>query len=153
MVRVYFDVSCLSRPDDDQQQARIRLETEAVSIIMERCESGVWLQLASDMAVIEINDIDDDVRRRRAMSLLPNAADIAPLDDRIWARASECEGMGFKPADAVHVAAAESMSADVLLTCDDRMLKTGRRNRSQLRVPVANPLSWLKEQDHDANAG
>jgi hypothetical protein len=61
--------------------------------------------------------------------------------------------LGFKPADALHVAAAEAMRADVLLTCDDRMVKTGRRNRSRLRVIIANPLAWLKEQDHDTNAG
>jgi hypothetical protein len=33
MIRVYLDVSCLNRIDDDQRQARIRLETEAISII------------------------------------------------------------------------------------------------------------------------
>jgi hypothetical protein len=28
-LRIYFDVSCLNRPFDDQDQERIRLETEA----------------------------------------------------------------------------------------------------------------------------
>lgn len=43
VVRVYLDASCLNRPDDDQEQARIRLETEAISIIMERFDEGQWL--------------------------------------------------------------------------------------------------------------
>jgi predicted nucleic acid-binding protein len=150
MVRIYLDVSCLIRPDDDQQQTRIRLETEAISIIMEDFESGRWLQLASDMMVIEINAGDDLERRHSALSLLPS--DIAPLSDAVLSRAMDCEKMGFKPADAVHVAAAEAMDADVLLTCDDRMLKVGARNRSRLHVVIANPLSWLKEQDDDTNA-
>ena len=60
--------------------------------------------------------------------------------------------MGFKPADAVHVAAAEALQSDVLLTCDDRMLKAGTRNRLRLQVSIANPLSWLEEQDNDPNA-
>ena len=45
---------------------RIRLETEAISIIMERFEDGRWRQLASDMAVIEINANPNAQRRRRA---------------------------------------------------------------------------------------
>jgi predicted nucleic acid-binding protein len=151
VVRIYLDVSCLNRPYDDQQQARIRLETEAISIIMERFEEGRWLHLASDMAVIEIEATPDAKRRRRALSLLPDRSEIAPLDEAIWSRATECEAMGFKPADAVHVAAAEAMRADVLLTCDDRMFKAGVRNRTRLHVGVANPLSWLKEHEDDSN--
>jgi len=152
MVRVYLDVSCLNRPNDDQQQARIRLETEAISVIMERFEDGRWLHLASDMAVIEIDANRDAKSRRRAFALLPDRSEIAELNDGIWSRAVECRNMGLKPADAVHVAAAESMRADVLLTCDDRMLKAGARNQARLRVRVANPLSWLKEQNDDSNA-
>jgi predicted nucleic acid-binding protein len=145
--RIYLDVSCLNRPDDDQQQPRIRLETEAIAIIMERFEEGQWVHLASDMAVIEINANSDPNRRRRALALLPDRSEIAALDDAIWSRATECEAMGFKPADAAHVAAAEALRADVLLTCDDRMLKTGTKNRARLRVAIANPLSWLEEQN------
>ncbi len=152
MARIYLDVSCLNRPEDDQQQARIRLETEAISIIMERFEEGQWLHLASDMAVIEINANRDAKRRRRALALLPDRSEIFPLNDAIWSRAMECADMGFKPADAVHVAAAETMHADVLLTCDDRMLNAEARNRARLHVSIANPLSWLKEQDNDSNA-
>ena len=151
MMRVYLDVSCLNRPDDYQQQARIRLETEAISIIMERFEAGFWRQRASEMAIIEINANTDVKRRRRAISLLPDRSQIAPLNDAIWSRAQECTAPGFKPADAVHVAAAEALQADVLLTCDDRMLKAGTRNRTRLHVRIANPLSWLEEQDNDAN--
>ena len=34
MPRVYFDACCLNRPFDDQTQDRIRLESEAVLLIM-----------------------------------------------------------------------------------------------------------------------
>jgi len=151
-MRIYLDVSCLNRPGDDQTQMRIRLETEAVSLIMERIESGEWQQLASDMILIEINASTDMERRRRALELLPDVEDISPVTAAIWARADECQMMGFKAADAVHVAAAEAGGADVLLTCDDRMLRAGRRNRSRLRVRIENPLKWLEEQGDDADS-
>lgn len=119
---------------------------------MERFEEGWWLHLASDMVVIEINANKNIERRRQALSLLPDRLEIAPLNDAIWSRAMECRKLGFKPADAIHVAATEKMRADVLLTCDDRMLRTGVRNQVRLRIRIANPLSWLEEQDNDSNA-
>ncbi len=42
MVKVYLDVCCLNRPFDDQRQSRIRLESEAVLLILARCKSGEW---------------------------------------------------------------------------------------------------------------
>ncbi len=151
VLHVYLDVSCLNRFQDDQHQTRIRLETEAIAIIMEHFDEGRWRHLASAMVVMEIDAIGDINRRRRTIALLPERSEIAQLNDVVWSRAKECETMGFKPADAVHVAAAEVIRADVLLTCDDRMLRTGIGNQEILRVRVANPLSWLKEQADDAN--
>lgn len=43
-------------------------------------------------------------------------------------------------------AAAESAAADVLLTTDDRFLKRTARKLGNPRIPVQNPLSWIKEQ-------
>lgn len=60
-------------------------------------------------------------------------------------------GIGIKPADALHVAAAEELNADVFLTCDDRLLRAARRNRKKLNVNVANPLGWLQELENDQN--
>jgi hypothetical protein len=104
VARIYLDVSCLNRPSDDQQLARIRLETEAISIIIERFEEGRWLHLASDMTVIEINANKNAKRRRQALSLLPDRAEIAPLNEAIWSRGMECRNMGFTERCAKNVA-------------------------------------------------
>ena len=40
------------------------------------------------------------------------------------------ESLGFKPIDALHVAAAEQGQAEVLVTCDDGLLKTAQRQAS-----------------------
>jgi len=39
-VRLLKDLSCLNRPFDDQTQARIRLESEAVTMILARIDAG-----------------------------------------------------------------------------------------------------------------
>ncbi len=72
--------------------------------------------------------------------------------DDLFARGATLETLGFKPADAVHVAAAEALAADVFLSCDDRLVRLARRRRDQLKVQVANPLDWLREIGHDADA-
>jgi predicted nucleic acid-binding protein len=122
-VKIYLDVSCLNRPFDDQSQVRIHLEAEAVVLILERLDRGEWTQLSSEMAVIEIGAIPDVDRRERVQLLLPAEKSILKLTRAVWERAAELEALGFKPADAVHIAAAEESGADVFLSCDDRLCR------------------------------
>lgn len=146
---VYLDVSCLNRPFDDQSQIRIRLEAEAVVLILERVEGGQWAQVSSEMALITA--IGDADRRARVRLLLPGERDISKLTPSTFQRAATLQQLGFKPADALHVAAAEEAGADVFLSCDDRLCRTARRHRQQLKIPVANPLEWIKEQENATN--
>ena len=39
-MRLYVDLSCFNRPFDDQGQERIRLETEAVFVVLTRIMEG-----------------------------------------------------------------------------------------------------------------
>jgi hypothetical protein len=112
-VDIYLDVSCLNRPFDDQGQSRVRLESEAIALILEFCELGDWRQVSSDMARIEVEANPDATRRGRVRLLLPGPDATLKLTEDVFARATELQTLGFKPADAVHVAAAEAMAADV----------------------------------------
>jgi predicted nucleic acid-binding protein len=150
-VKIYLDVSCLNRPFDDQTHARIRLEAEAVLLTLERFDDGAWEQVSSDMAAIETDAMPDGDRRARVRLLLPEEKSILKLTPAVWARAAELEPLGFKPADAVHVAAAEHSGADVLLSCDDRLCRLAKRRARQLRVRGANPVDWLKEVGNAPN--
>jgi predicted nucleic acid-binding protein len=151
-MKIYLNVSCLNRPFDDQQQTRIRLESAAIAAILERIDDGQWTHISSDMAVIEIEAIPDTERQARVRRLLPNPRNIRRLAATTFRRADELGKLGFKPADAVHVAAAEESRVDVLLSCDDRFCRLGAPTKGQLRVEVANPLDWLKEMGHDNDA-
>lgn len=66
-------------------------------------------------------------------------------------RAAALQRLGFKPADALHVAAAEEAGADVLLSCADRLCRRAKRHRQKRRVQVANPVDWLRELGDAAN--
>ena len=152
-MKVYLDVSRLNRPFDDQSQARVRLEAEAVTIILERCDAGMWQQVSSEIARIEIDANPNAAQRARVMLLLPDEKAVLKLAESHFARAGELEAIGFKPADALHVASAEGLGADVLLSCDDRLCRLARRRRRQLHVPVANPVDWLTETGYGADPG
>jgi len=145
-VRFYLDVSCLNRPFDDQWQERIRLESEAIALILARCAGGKWRHVSSIMAAIEIAANPDEEKQRKASALLPEPADIIALSAGIYRRAEALEVVGFHAADAVHIAAAEAQGADVFLTCDDRLLRRAWHHRRRLAVEVANPLAWVREQ-------
>lgn len=149
-MKVYLDVSCLNRPFDDQWQERVRIEAEAVKLIVERCVRGEWRHLSSGMAIIEIDANPDAEKRRKTAALLPEKADIIPLGDGIFSRAEALVKSGVGAADAVHLAAAEAHAADVLLTCDDRLVRRARR--SGLRLRVENPVVWLREHEHAEDA-
>jgi predicted nucleic acid-binding protein len=149
---IYMDVSCLNRPFDDQSQLRVRLEAEAIQAVFRQLEGGFWNHISSEMAEIEIRAMPDVQRQARVGLLLPRKSAIVRLTKGVWKRAHELVRIGFKAADAVHLAAAEAGGAGVFLSCDDRLCRRARRFRRVLRVTVANPLEWMKEagNGHDA---
>lgn len=145
MQRVYLDVCCLNRPFDDQRQARIRLEAEAVLIILAQCEAGLWEWIGSEVAEIEITRTPDPERRHRVQLLASRAHRSVIVGDREVERARQLESSSFGAYDALHLACAESADADVFLTTDDRLLRKSMTSSELLRVRVENPLMWLRE--------
>ncbi|HEY2159339.1 MAG TPA: PIN domain-containing protein, partial [Isosphaeraceae bacterium] len=136
MARVYLDVCCLNRPFDDQSQDRIRLESEAVRLILARIKSGEPSWVVSEVMEEEIERTADPVRRGRVRLMLDYAATRIALGDAEVTRGEELEALGFQAYDALHLACAEAAAVDVFLTTDDRLLRTARRAAGDLRVRV-----------------
>jgi len=142
---IYLDVCCLNRPFDDQRQERIRLEAEAVLLILGRCEVGAWQWVSSAVVEEEVNNTPSRERRSRVQNMLSGAHRTVALAAAAIARAQELKAMGFRTYDALHFACAEQATVDVFLTTDDRVLRIAIRHAAQLKVRVANPLEWLLE--------
>jgi predicted nucleic acid-binding protein len=145
-MRVYLDACCLSRLTDDHTQTRITEEAEAV----ERVMAGVRRET---IELLSSEALDDEVRRNPSMerrvevqTTLSLAVTKIAIDDAIAVGAQNLVGLGHSPFDALHLAAAESVGADVLLTTDDRLLKRAARKLGNARIPVRNPVSWIREQ-------
>ena len=142
-MRVYMDVCCLNRPFDDQTQDRIRIESEAVLAILNRCTDD-WILVGSEVIDYEVSKIPDEERRRKVEILASISREKVIVDDNIVKRALELEKIGLKPVDTLHVACAEK-SADVTLTTDDGIVKKVKANKDLIKVRVENPVRWLME--------
>ena len=145
MHRVYLDVCCLNRPFDTQEQDRLRLEAEAVLLILKHCEAGEWQWVTSAVVSHEVDAVPNQDRRNRLQELLKRAGLFVPLSDTAVERGEALKGMGLKAYDALHVACAEQAHVDVFLTTDDRLCRVATRNAHHLKVRVENPLTWLQE--------
>ena len=78
--RVYLDNCCLSRPFDDQTQDRIRLETEAIMLIMVRFYTRQWQWIASEVSMFEADQNLDLRQRFRVKFLLTYAHQTVSVD-------------------------------------------------------------------------
>jgi len=123
------------------------MEAEAVLSIIDYCEFSDWCCFKSDVLFDEICGISNPNKREKIFVLYNSAAAFISLTDEIINRAKELEKFNIKSYDALHAASAEIGGADILLTTDKRFINAAKR--SNINIPVKNPLSWLVEVLYD----
>lgn len=146
--RIYLDVCCLNRPFDHQGQPRIRLETEALLEILNRCQKKEWQLISSIIIESEIAKIPDPKRKEQLLKSLVISSGRILMTPDIIQQAKTLENLGIKTFDALHVACAEG-NADIFLTTDDRLIAKANNLDKQLQIRVANPITWLLEVTTD----
>lgn len=144
-MRVYLDACCINRLTDDQTQARIRQEAEAVELILRRMRDGGIQWISSEALVDEIDRNPHVERRLENAALLSLASESIEVGDPIAGRAATLRSAGYEAYDTLHLACAEAAGVDVLLTTDDDFVRKASRQDGSPRVAVLNPLSWSKE--------
>jgi len=144
-MRVYLDVCCLNRPFDDQSQPRVRLETQAVLLVLENFSSRKWEWVGSEMVLYEINRNPNVEVRQQVLLLASQIKNLVEVNAKILKRAEDFERSGFDSYDTIHLASAEVAKVDVFLTTDDQLLKVANRNKKLLTIKAENPVRWLEE--------
>jgi hypothetical protein len=143
-VRVYLDLCCLKRPFDLQEQAIIRLQTEAVLSILALPSDTV--ELIQSQALALENSLNPNHTRREAVALwLSEAVAIEPDETELAVRIDELVAKGFKSFDAFHLASAELSGVDAFLTVDLPLLRLAARVAGELHVPVTDPVHFIEE--------
>ncbi len=146
-MRLYIDLSCFNRPFDDQGQERIRLETEAVLGALTRIVEGKDTLLWSWVMSFE-NDKHPKPDRRDEIAVWEKRSERSiGLSDRLEERARQIAQLGIPALDAAHLASAEEGGVDIVLTCDDVLLR--RSPRLGLALRVVNPVAYFEEVTRD----
>jgi predicted nucleic acid-binding protein len=143
-MKVCLDICCLKRAFDSQEQALVRLETEAVMAVLSRQQADIVL-VRTPAQLLE-NALNPVQWRREAVELwlLQDVAEPV-AEHELASRTGELMEMGFKGFDALHLACAEAVDADVLLTVDERFLRKAQARAADLRVRVISPITLIQE--------
>ena len=139
-MRVYLDNCCFNRPFDDQNQTRIRMETEAKLEIQAQVITGE-LELAWSYILDYENQANPFEERRTAIGQWRRRAMVDVEENRdILREAGVLVASGVASKDALHVACALFAKCDVFLTTDDDLLK---KAGTVAGVKVVNPTSFV----------
>ena len=144
-MKIYLDACCLNRPFDDQRQPRIRLEAEAISLILQKLHQREWEWIGSEVLVYELGQTVDVERKERLLLLAGQSHQVVEITEKILKQAEKLEASGLESYDAIHLACAEEAKVDVFLTTDDNIQKTANRKKEVFSFMVSNPVRWLEE--------
>ena len=148
---MYLDTSVYNRPFDDQDQVRIKLETEAFLSIIDRAVKGGVEIVGSSVITYENSRNPFVERRERVTSYLSIASKWLRLNKSIEERAKALENEGIDPLDALHLACAEAGDAAYFVTCDDTVIRKAKQEKYHLELEVCSPLEFVvKEVFKDA---
>jgi predicted nucleic acid-binding protein len=142
---IYLDLCCVNRPFDDQHQARVRLEAEAVLGLIQLARTDILKWIGSDVRDLESSRNPDTDRRRKVEALLGAATSKVVVGSSERERGKVLKTLGFGAFDALHIACAESAGADVFLTTDDSLRLRASREASKLGILIENPAKWYAE--------
>ncbi len=140
---VYLDTCCLNRPYDDQSQTRIQMETAAILAVMQRVVDGQVSLSHSQVLAFEVNRIPEEIRREGILNFFGYCSDFQMLAEAVETRGTLLHSLGFKRMDALHLASAEALKADIFLTTDDRFAACATRSMQHISLAVINPIPFL----------
>jgi predicted nucleic acid-binding protein len=144
IMRIYFDNCSIQRPLDDKSNLRIRVEAEAMIVLLEMIENGKLQMVSSDVLVFEIMKTPDPERVEFGLNFLALGKTNLKLTDYCVKRAKDYEKLGIKAIDALHLAVAEDNNIDYLCTCDDRFLKRANEIKS-IGTKIILPTDLIRE--------
>ncbi|MGF1587636.1 MAG: PIN domain-containing protein [Pleurocapsa sp.] len=145
MTRLYLDTSIYNRPLDDQTQAKIFLETQAVVLILNLIDSQLVELVDSGVLEYENSRNPFPLKQKLMSRYLKLATIYQSVNEVIRQRAEQLEMQGIKAIDALHVATAEVSKSDYFITCDKRLINRCR----ELTIKVINPIDFILEIENE----
>jgi len=142
-MRIYMDVCCLCRPLDNQLIPRIRIESEAIIAILNRCSLD-WELIWSSAITYEVAKIVDHDKKHYVSTFAAKTTTNIVVDLAIKERATVFMDWGVKALDALHIACAERAGATVLVTTDDTLKNIMSYHSDTISIRIVNPAVWYE---------
>ena len=139
-IKVYLDNCTYNRPYDEQNDIRIRLESEAKLFIQEQIKDNKVDLVWSSVNEYENNDNPSLEKRERIIMWKNIAAHKCKLNERILKKALELQSLNFRAKDALHIASAIDSGCAFFITTDKKIL-----NKKIDGLAVVNPLIFVEE--------
>jgi predicted nucleic acid-binding protein len=143
-MRIYLDNCSFNRPYDDQTQTKILFETEAKLFIQQQILSQNYELAWSYVLDYEIGQSPFSERKDRIMQWKNIARLHCVENESILVEAEKLQKIGLKVADSLHVACADFMQCDYVLTTDGKMLNKPIKQVTQM--PVLNPMEFIQRE-------
>ena len=138
--RVYLDNCCFNRPFDNQEQLKIKMETEAKLFIQHAILTGVYELVWSYVLEFENNQNPYKERRSAIYDWKKYASVFCSENDHIILYAETLFSKGIKVKDALHIACAVEANTDFFITTDKKLINTVIPE-----IRVINPLTIINE--------
>ncbi|MFH1671886.1 MAG: PIN domain-containing protein [Pseudomonadota bacterium] len=143
MKRIYLNNSTLNRPFDDQIQARIKLETEALFQILSDIDSRNSKLILSEVTELENSKNPYYSIKIRIDELISKADRKIKVNAATKRQAKIFENTGLNGMDALHLAAAVQGKVDFFVTCDDSFLKKAKKITTGQSIKIMNPIEYV----------
>jgi hypothetical protein len=139
-LRLYLDNCCFNRPFDDQNQLKIKLETEAKLFIQQGILTGKFDLVWSYILEFENNQNRFDDKR----SVIQDWKNIAKIhcieNNEILEFAEGLRALNIRTKDALHIACSVYSKSDYLITVDKQLYNLRLRE-----INIINPLTFINE--------
>ncbi|MDR1937491.1 MAG: hypothetical protein LBQ73_03190 [Tannerellaceae bacterium] len=140
MMRLYLYNCSFNRPFDDQNQLKIRLETEAKLFIQAGIADGRFELVWSYILEFE-NNQNQFYDKRNAIYGWKKIARVHCVEnDEIVALAENLKKMNVRTKDALHIACGIYTKSDYFITVDRKLCNLHLKN-----IRIINPLVFINE--------
>ena len=139
-LRLYLDSCTFNRPFDDQNQLKIKLETEAKLFIQQGIFDNKYELIWSYILEYENSQNKFDDRRNAIYDWKKIAKIYCTENDKIIKYAENLKIKNIRTKDALHIACSVYTNADYLITTDKQLFNLRLND-----IRIINPLTFINE--------
>ncbi len=141
---VYLDENCFQRGFDDQNHLRIKMEALACQDIFQRAEAGELDLVWSFMLHDETLQCPFPERKVAILRLSTICRVKVGPNENIYNHSVRIQKeYSLSVKDAIHLACASYIKAELFLTCDDQIIKKIKRLEN---IEILNPIDYIRKE-------